>query len=154
MPWIGNYSKTAVHEGLHFANNENNSVLIQISDCDSYPLEPCRRFTEVHKFWFDDVEDETDANCVKDEQIQKIAEILTKAYEKNQDFVVNCHAGLCRSGAIAEVGVMLGFKDAETRRIPNLLVKTKLTKYLNLSFDPYKSAFCKSDSQGCNDWSY
>lgn len=142
MPWIGNYSKTAVHEGLHFANNENNSVLIQISDCDSYPLEPARKFTEIHRFWFDDVEDETNVNCVKDEQIHKIAEILTKAYEKNQDVVVNCHAGLCRSGAIAEVGVMLGFKDAETKRIPNLLVKNKLTEYLGLSFNPYKSAFC------------
>ena len=146
MAWIGNYSKTAVHEGLHFANNENNSVLIQISDCDSSPLEPARTFTEVHRFWFDDVEDESDKNSVNDTQIEQIAEILKRAYEKNQDVVVNCHAGLCRSGAITEVGIMLGFKDAETKRIPNLLVKNKLATHLGLSFNPYKSAFCELDS--------
>lgn len=146
MAWIGNYSKTAVHEGLHFANNENNSVLIQISDCDSYPLEPARTFTEVYRFWFDDTEDESDKNSVTDTQIEQIAEILKNAYEKNQDVVVNCHAGLCRSGAIAEVGIMLGFRDAERKRIPNLLVKNKLTTYLGLSFNPCKSAFCDSDS--------
>ena len=146
MAWIGNYSKTAVHEGLHFANNENNSVLIQISDCDSYPLEPARTFTEVHRFWFDDVEDESDKNSVNNKQIEQIAQVLKKAYEKNQDVVVNCHAGLCRSGAITEVGIMLGFKDAETKRIPNLFVKNKLATYLGLSFNPYKSVFYELDS--------
>lgn len=148
MPWIGNYSKTAVHKGLHFANNENNSVLIQISDCDSHPLEPARKFTEIHRFWFDDTEDESDKNCIKDTHVQQIAEILRSAYEKNQDVVVNCHAGLCRSGAITEVGVMMGFKDAETKRIPNLLVKNKLTECLGLSFNPYKSAFCDTYALG------
>ena len=49
--------------------------------------------------------------------------------------VVHCHAGVCRSGAVAEVGVMLGFDDSESFRSPNLLVKHKMMKVLGWTYD-------------------
>jgi len=42
----------------------------------------------------------------------------------------HCVAGVCRSGAVAEVGTMLGFTDTETFRIPNVMVKRKLIQQL------------------------
>ena len=49
--------------------------------------------------------------------------------------VVHCVAGVCRSGAVAEVGVMMGFRDAEAFRSPNLLVKHKMMKCLGWTYD-------------------
>jgi len=46
--------------------------------------------------------------------------------------VVHCHMGVCRSGAVAEVGVMMGFRDTEKFRIPNLMVKKKLMEQLGM----------------------
>jgi L-serine deaminase len=40
--------------------------------------------------------------------------------------------GVARSGAVAEVGHMIGFRDTEKFRIPNLMVKHKLMHYLDL----------------------
>ena len=66
------------------------------------------------------------------QQAEEIAKILTDALESNTNIVIHCVAGICRSGAIAEVGVMLGFQDTEEYRCPNLLVKELLLKELNL----------------------
>ena len=49
--------------------------------------------------------------------------------------IVHCHAGVCRSGAVAEIGVMLGFNDTESFRSPNLLVKHKMMKALGWTYD-------------------
>jgi hypothetical protein len=49
--------------------------------------------------------------------------------------VVHCHAGICRSGAVAEVGVMMGFADCERFRIPNLLVKHKMMRVLGWAYN-------------------
>jgi hypothetical protein len=51
------------------------------------------------------------------------------------DVVVHCVAGICRSGAVAEVGVMMGFDDAEAFRSPNLLVKHKMMRKLGWTYD-------------------
>ena len=42
---------------------------------------------------------------------------------------------MCRSGAVAEVGVMMGFADAERTRIPNIRVKHKMMKVLGWTYD-------------------
>ena len=49
--------------------------------------------------------------------------------------VVHCHAGVCRSGAVCEVGVMMGFDDTEVFRSPNLLVKHLMMKSLGWTYD-------------------
>jgi hypothetical protein len=51
------------------------------------------------------------------------------------DVVVHCVAGVCRSGAVCEVGVMMGFNDTEVFRAPNLLVKHKMMKKLGWTYD-------------------
>jgi hypothetical protein len=49
--------------------------------------------------------------------------------------VVHCHAGVCRSGAVCEIGVMLGFRDTEAFRSPNLLVKHRMMRALGWLYD-------------------
>ena len=49
--------------------------------------------------------------------------------------IVHCVAGVCRSGAVCEIGVMMGFDDTEVFRSPNLLVKHKMMKVLGWTYD-------------------
>jgi hypothetical protein len=53
--------------------------------------------------------------------------------------VVHCFAGICRSGAVCEVGVMMGFNDTERFRSPNLLVKHRMMKHLGWTYDEQES---------------
>jgi hypothetical protein len=72
---------------------------------------------------------------VQDEQAEQLVELLEHALENKMDVVVHCVAGVCRSGAVCEVGVMLGFDDAEAFRSPNLLVKHKMMRKLGWTYD-------------------
>ena len=66
--------------------------------------------------------------------------------------VVHCHAGVCRSGAVAEVGVMMGFADCERFRIPNLLVKHKMMRVLGWTYDSEEKSY---DVHGTtNEWGF
>jgi predicted protein tyrosine phosphatase len=55
--------------------------------------------------------------------------------ENRMNVVVHCTAGLCRSGAVAEVGIMMGFDDTERTRIPNIRVKHRMMKVLGWTYD-------------------
>jgi hypothetical protein len=101
--------------------------------------EPAHNFKETHQFKFLDLEKSddciNDAWKVQDEQAAHLVELLEHALEKRMDVVVHCVAGVCRSGAVAEVGVMLGFDDTEAFRSPNLLVKHKMMRKLGWLYD-------------------
>jgi hypothetical protein len=114
-------------------------MLIQIVDPDMDHPEPAHKFREVHKFKFLDLEKSddciNDAWKIQDDQAEQLVALLQHALEKRMDVVVHCVAGVCRSGAVAEVGVMLGFDDAEAFRSPNLLVKHKMMQKLGWAYD-------------------
>jgi predicted protein tyrosine phosphatase len=138
MPWIQNVSLSDVKKGQHIRVGEN-SMLIQIVDPDMEHPEPAHNFKEVHRFKFLDLEQSDDCINdewkVQDEQAEELVGLLQTALDKRMDVVVHCVAGVCRSGAVAEVGVMLGFDDAEAFRSPNLLVKHKMMKTLGWTYD-------------------
>jgi hypothetical protein len=69
------------------------------------------------------------------EQANELVRLLQHALENRMDVVVHCHAGICRSGAVCEIGVMLGFKDTEAFRSPNLLVKHRMMRTLGWLYD-------------------
>ena len=134
MPWIQNVSMKDIKTGRHIEAGPN-SMLIQIVDpAYEFPT-PLKQFKEVHQFEFLDIEKDGMTNlgngkmvdmsefAVTDEQAQQLVTLLQKALDNRMNVVVHCHAGVCRSGAVAEIGVMLGFDDAEAFRSPNLLVK-------------------------------
>jgi protein tyrosine phosphatase len=64
-----------------------------------------------------------------------IVNILAKAYSNNQNVLVHCNAGLCRSGAVTEIGTVMGFTDLKKPRIPNSMVKYFLLLELGLTYE-------------------
>jgi predicted protein tyrosine phosphatase len=146
MPCIQNVSLDDIRKGCHIRVNEN-STLIQIVDPDMQHPEPLYKFGSVHKFKFLDIEENglSSDGCggvvdmswgmVTDQQAQELVNILQDSLDKRRDVVVHCVMGVCRSGAVAEVGVQMGFQDTETFRSPNLLVKHKMMKVLGWTYD-------------------
>jgi rhodanese-related sulfurtransferase len=133
MPWIQNVSISDIKSARHFEAGEN-SMLIQIVDPAYEFPRPMKQFKEVYQFEFLDIE-EAHEFAVTQEQADRLVQLLQHALENRMHVVVHCHAGVCRSGAVCEVGVMMGFNDTEVFRSPNLLVKHKMMKALGWTYD-------------------
>lgn len=139
-PFIENISKRDFEFGLHYDAGPN-SMLIQILDpCGWFPVSKIK-FKEIHQFEFLDLEDHhaaPDEQCrISDEQAAKLADLLQHALANQMNVIVHCQAGICRSGAVVDVAVQLGFRDPEKFRSPNLAVKHKMMKHLGLMYDPF-----------------
>jgi len=138
MPWIQNVALSDIKKGFHFDQGPN-AMLIQIVDCGMEFPKPARDFKEVHQFEFLDVEENDtvldEAMRCSHEQAAELVQLLQHALEKRMNVVVHCIAGVCRSGAVCEIGVMLGFDDTEVFRSPNLLVKHRMMKALGWTYD-------------------
>ncbi len=137
MSWIENVAAADVPLRFHHDAGPN-SMLIQIMDPASWFPSPAHAFKEIHQFEFLDAED-TDGfpeeAKISDQQAAEIVRLLKHALDNRMNVVVHCMAGICRSGAVAEVGTMLGFQDCGRTRIPNLRVKQKLMKQLGWTYD-------------------
>ena len=138
MPWIENVAAVDV-PARHHHDAGVNSMLIQIMDpASSWWPTPAHSFKEIHRFEFLDAEDQDgfpDEAKITDQQAKEIVGLLQHAFDNKMNVVVHCMAGLCRSGAVAEVGVMMGFNDTERTRIPNLRVKHRMMKALGWTYD-------------------
>lgn len=127
--------RTAYHK-----NPGDNSMLIQIMDtATSWWPTPKHGFKESHKFEFLDIESDDivfDEECrISDAQAAELVRLLKHAQDNNMNVIVHCHMGICRSGAVAEIGVMMGFEDTKRYRQPNLLVKHKMMRVLGWAYD-------------------
>ena len=135
--WIQNVALADIPRGKHIRVGEN-SMLIQIVDPAMEFPTPLYKFREVHQFEFLDLE-QNDAYGeefkVTDAQAAELVRLLQHALDNRMDVVVHCVAGVCRSGAVCEVGVMMGFQDTEVFRSPNLMVKHKMMKILGWTYD-------------------
>lgn len=138
MPWIENVSLSDIPKGRHHDAGVN-SMLIQIVDPDMEFPTPMHQFKETHQFKFLDVEvsDQVldEAMRCSQQQADKLVQLLQHAWENRMNVVVHCHAGICRSGAVCEIGVMLGFTDCEGFRSPNLLIKHRMMRTLGWLYD-------------------
>lgn len=131
--WIQNISLANVRDGHHFDPGPN-AMLIQIVDPDTEFPTPKHQFRETHQFRFLDVEENDEVvneswRC-SPEQAHQLVRLLQHALKNCMNVIVHCHAGICRSGAVCEVGIMLGFQDLEVFRIPNTLVKRLMLRAL------------------------
>ena len=138
MPWIENVALADIAKGHHYAAGEN-SMLIQIVDPGMEFPKPRHRFKGIHQFEFLDIEADDytineDFRC-SDAQAAELVRLLQYALANRMNVVVHCVAGVCRSGAVCEIGVMMGFDDTEAFRSPNLLVKHKMMKILGWTYD-------------------
>ena len=144
--FIQNVSYEEVKTGNHFDCGEN-SMLIQIMDPNmSFPW-PKHKFKEKYQFNFFDLDDERpNMGCINEEQAEAIVKLLQHALDDRMQVIVHCAAGMCRSGAIAEVGVMMGFQDTEKFRLPNTLVKRRMIKALGWAYDDTEPVLNMTDS--------
>jgi predicted protein tyrosine phosphatase len=145
--WIQNVALADIPKG-NYRGDGKGTILIQIVDpAMTFPA-PKHKFDAVHQFEFLDLEDEDpcveDGFKIQDEQADQLVAILQYALKHEKNVVVHCHAGICRSGAVAEVGVMMGFDDAKAFRQPNLRVKHKMMQALGWTYD--------RDEQAANNW--
>lgn len=146
MAFIQNTSLLNVQSGNHFHPGEN-AILIQLCDPPgNFPV-PKRKFTEIYQFDFLDLDepglvDSRDEALeefqITQEQADELVKILQSALERDMNVIVHCHAGVCRSGAVAEVGVMMGFEDTGARRQPNVLIKKMMMRSLGWTYDSPK----------------
>ncbi len=131
MKFIQNVSLRDIVNGDHMPAD----TLIQIVDPGMEFPQPAYPFRNVYQFYFLDVErDDPFDLCVMFtmEQAREIVHILRHT---RGSIIVHCVAGICRSGAIAEVGVMMGYTDTGAHRQPNLLVKHSLMKVLGWTYE-------------------
>lgn len=150
MPWIENVAAADIPLKFHHDAGAN-AMLIQIMDpATSWWPAPAHEFKETHRFEFLDAEDKDgfpEEAKISDAQAAEIVSLLKHALANHMNVVVHCYAGICRSGAVAEVGVMMGFQDCERNRIPNLRVKHKLMRQLGWTYDSNEKPY---DHE--NDW--
>ena len=142
-PWIQNVSFADIKKGHHIDAGIN-SMLIQIVDPGMEHPTPMYNFRETYQFEFLDLE-ETDSTInddwkVSDDQAKELVQLLKRAEAEHMNVVVQCVAGVCRSGAVCEVGVMMGFRDTEVYRSPNLMVKHKMMKQLGWTYEKESDA--------------
>jgi predicted protein tyrosine phosphatase len=137
MPWIENVAAADIPTGFHHDVGPN-SMLISICDPAGWRPNAKQQFKERHDFEFLDAEDDDgfpEEAKISDAQAEQIVTLLQQALENRMNVVVHCTAGICRSGAVVEVGVMMGFNDCEKYRQPNLRVKHKLMKQLGWTYN-------------------
>jgi predicted protein tyrosine phosphatase len=137
--WIINLPLKDVATGSHL-NPGDNAMLIQITDPDKDPPRPVATFKEIHQFRFLDAEDYNAAkygeeNLISDEQAHELVRLLQHAIDNEMNVIVHCHAGRCRSGAVTEVGVVMGLEDTGRIRQPNMRVKRKMIRSLKWGYD-------------------
>lgn len=138
MPLIENCAASDIGEGFHHDAGPN-SMLIQIMDPASWKPIPKHDFKEIYHFEFLDIEDEDHADdpemFISEDQAKQLVSILKHAHDKNMNVVVHCFAGICRSGAVVEVGTHMGFDAVEKFRSPNTRVMRLMMKELGLPYN-------------------
>ena len=138
MPTIENISCIDYKHGNHVASGDN-TVAIQLTDPCGYIPVPAKKFASIHQFEFLDIDNPHDTSfgefAITEQQATDICKILQDALANNMNVVVHCTAGICRSGAVTEVGSIIGFSPVHDNRIPNTLVKMRLMKVFGLSYD-------------------
>lgn len=137
MRWIENVSMQDIHLGFHSDLGEN-VMLIRIQDPATEFKPTKHNFKEVYCFEFLDAEDSDGVDedfKIDDSQANELVMLLSHALEKSMNVIVHCHAGICRSGAVVEVGTMMGFTATDRFRQPNLRVKKKMMKVLGWGYD-------------------
>lgn len=135
MPWITRCSLNEIQSGNHI--NPDNCILIQIVDiCREFPKPRYYHlFKQIYQFEFMDMEvedEDSDLLGINEFQALDISKIISNAYKDSSNILVHCIAGVCRSGGVCEAAESIGFEYIRPDKInsPNLMVKSKITKYL------------------------
>lgn len=133
QPKIENVGRREVEIGHHQLYGDD-TLLISITDpCGSVP-KLHHSFRHVVQFEFLDIEDANHEFACTHEQATEIVELLELCMISRYNVLVHCNAGICRSGAVAEIGEMLGFQYVGSHKQPNLHVKRLMMNILGWGY--------------------
>lgn len=108
----------------------DNDWLISIADTDALNVVPKKPFGRVLFMSFNDCEYNA-AGRMTEAQADQMAEFILEAMKLQKNVWVNCHMGICRSGAVArllnELGWEMDDRHSPERR-PNMHVYQTLRK--------------------------
>ena len=139
MPFIQNCAATDISSGMFYKDPGANSMLISIADPGGWRPTAKHTFAEQYNFEFLDIEKTDtmfDDECrVSMVQAGDLVTLLRSALARDMNVIVHCTMGVCRSGAVTEIGVQMGFTDTKRYRQPNLLVKHSMMSILGWAYD-------------------
>lgn len=124
-------------EDQNYKFTKDNCALIQIVDADTEFPDPRDEFKNISRYIFADSEigdPNHETSGITKSQAANIIRDLNWAKIHNMDVIVHCMAGLCRSGAVVEAAIAMGFEDPETFRAPNIAVAHMLMQELGLDY--------------------
>lgn len=138
MPWIENCAADDIPKAFHHDAGPN-SMLIQIMDPAGWFPTPKHQFKEIHQFEFLDIEDGDHADdpemFISEAQAKELVRLLRHAHNNRMNVVVHCFAGICRSGAVCEVGTHIGFDAVEKFRSPNTRAMRLMMAEIGVPYD-------------------
>lgn len=106
--------------------------LISITDFNGTDVKVEYQFERILFLKFNDV-NETGRHGINIDQGAEIARFIKDARKQEKNVWVNCHAGICRSGAIVSLLIDLGWEyqdsDQSPGRIPNHMVYDTVRKH-------------------------
>ena len=109
-----------------------NDWLISITNHGDKNVDVKKPFDKILFTQFNDTET-IGSGGIKSEQAHQIADFIKHARNLKKNVWVNCHAGICRSGAIVMLLGDLGWDIAQHPlipfRLPNLLVYDSIKRY-------------------------
>lgn len=138
IPFIENVSFHGMQTGMHYDPGPY-GIWISITDPAMTPAKPAFKFSEWHEFHFLDIDktsadwDEMKEFAITKKDAEAIASILKRAFKHGNNVIVSCVAGMCRSGAVAQVAIDYGFRDTGVIRAPNVMVEKAIRKELDFN---------------------
>lgn len=153
-----NFDRATIHElrGRLPLAIDDDDWLISIADKDALNARPKQRWGRVLFTNFQDVDLDTGGHIETPKaaaalaklggitlaQAEEIADFIKEGRALGKNIFANCHAGMCRSGAVVRVLLELGFEEqkysGQPTRIPNIFVYNRIRKHfpeLNQSWD-------------------
>ena len=138
----GNFPRKFIEDGRVIEMTERD-WLISITDRHGEDANVWFPFERILYMKFDDVSDQRNRNSIDGQQSLEIANFIAEARCQQKNVWANCHAGICRSGAVVSLMIDLGWEDAKNPgspgRIPNTLVYNEIRKHfpeVRHSWDP------------------
>ena len=134
MPSIINVPQSWVDSEYENFHPGSNAVLISIRTPGYSQPRPKHKYVSEHYFelydseWFSEV---GNPGYINEDIAKELTDILKVALDNDNDVVVHCAAGVSRSGAVCEVGEMMGFDVFGGRhRQPNVVIKKLMMEFI------------------------
>lgn len=136
----GNFPRAIIEQGRVPMTPED--WLISITDRTGEDATVPQPFERILFLKFNDTHKVGDGELDEGEARQ-IADFIKEGRELGKNIYANCHAGICRSGAVVSLMIDLGWEDLDDRnspgRIPNFMVYGKVRQHfpeVRHSWDP------------------